>query len=438
MLALLQTGPAFSGALPDILKKAVENDLELKRLTLSLENLNLRVKRERAARGFSLSLGSTAAGSNILSYTHNFEPSAGKAEDELGFRLFLSGNMGDPLCSRIDLDVPITYGFRGDAQASLKTSLAQPLNPLLGLSPHGAEELETSNLIEEAFLAVISREIEVKREILQRIRSLYSLKLQELETEYESSVLIEEINLRESLFQINEESYAYRKLHFDLQCLEQDKELVSRKIDQLLGLLAERIGEDRFTLPEEIPDVELILPDRAQAEANPEVYRAERELRLAEVKVQEQRYHRLPELSLNSSYDWADKRLSFSLGFSMKLLDSGVRRITKMELERAVQISSLSLKEARSRYRELLADLQISVLELKILEKRYVEEEILTALRLREIKEGFERGLLGKFELLEAEWERERLKLEEKILKLDKLLLSFEAEGFLAAARRVE
>ena len=438
LLGIFQTALVLSGNLGEILNRAVENDLELKRLTLNLENLNLRAKREGAARGFSLSLGTAAAGSNLLSYSHDFEPQAGQDADQLGFGLSLSGDLGDPLYSRINMELPVSYGFGGDAEVNIKVSVVQPLNPLLGWTPHGAEDLETYNMIEEAFLAVISREIAVKGEILAGIRSLYNLGLQELEVEYQSGILLEEINLRETLFRLNEESYAYRKMYFDLKNLEQDREIVSRKIDRQLDLLAERIGEGRFSLPEEIPEVELILPALARAEINPEVYRAKNELRLGRARVQEQRYERFPELSLGSSYDWTDKKLSFSLGFSLTLLDSGLRKITRMELEKDVEMSSLSLREARSRYRESLAELQISILELGVLEQRYREEEGLAALKLREIEEGLERGLADKSELLEAEWDKERLKLETKTLKLEKLLLSLEIESLLAAARSRE
>ena len=144
--------------LAEILDRAVAKDAELRRLALELESKKLSLKQDKALRGPSLSIGASGSGgigSTGLSFSHDFSPTAPEVENEIGLTATISGDIGDPLRSQFSVEVPLTYGLGGELDWNLKTSVTQPISPLLGWQPRGAAILEIETSIQKVRIAVM-------------------------------------------------------------------------------------------------------------------------------------------------------------------------------------------------------------------------------------------------------------------------------------------
>jgi len=429
IILLFQSMSLATLDLSDLLNRALEQDLQLQRLELALENQELKLKQEKAARGGTVTLA--AEGKNGLSYTHDFDPARGENPASVELGPTLTTGLGAPLYTTISLTAPVTYDFEREPSLNFRPGITQPLNPLLGWTPVTAANLEIQNSIEKARITIMKRRIAVQMEVLNHLKSLVIEQQSLVEGESRIRVSREELIRRQKLYQSREEGYAFQKLLYEIRNFEEERELTLSTIETLKFLLAQQLGElpdGNFTAPEFIPATELILPIPKDAGFNAAVFEGRRAALLTEERIREQRFDNRPELSVGLSFDWQDKQLSLSFGVSQQILDSGRKKLAREEKLRNRDMALLALQEAVLKFRTDLAALKLSALELDKQKKSLEAQVRLANLKLDENRVLFKNGVVGRPDLLQAEWERENLDFAVLILKLDRLILDLGAQ----------
>ncbi len=414
----------------DLLNSALERDLQLQRLALALENEELKLKQDKAARGATVTLA--VEGNNALSYKRDFDPASGENPTSVELEPTLTAGLGAPLYTAISLTAPVSYDFEREPALNFKPGITQPLNPLLGWTPVAAANLEIENSIEKARIAILNRRIAVQKEVLSYLKSLTEEQQSLVEIESRIRVSREELIRRQKLYQSREEGYAFQKLLYEIQNFEEERELTLNKIETLEFLLAQQLGDlpdVNFIVPEFIPATELILPEEQDAGFNAAVFENRRAALLTEERIVEQRFDTRPELSVSASFDWQDKELSLSFGVSRQIFDSGRKKLARQEELRNHDMALLAIKEALLEFKTYLASLKLSALELEKQKKSLEAQVGLANLKLAENRVLFKNGFVGKSELLQAEWERQDLDFAVLILKLDRLLLNLDARA---------
>jgi len=430
IIILFQSMSLAAFDLSDLLNRALERDLQLQRLELALKNQEFTLKQEKAGRGATVTLA--AEGNNALSYKRDFDPARGEnpASVELGPSLI--AGLGAPLYTTISLTAPVTYDFERTPSLNFKPGITQPLNPLLGWTPVAAENLEIENSIEKARITIMNRRIAVKKEVLSRLKSLTEEQQSLVEIESRIRVNREELIRRQKLYQSREEGYAFQKLLYEISNFEEERKLTINKIETLKFLLAQQAGEFpdvNFIAPEFIPATALILPVEKDTGFNAAVFEGRLTVLLTEERIREQRFDNRPELAVGASFDWQDKQLSLSFGVSQQIFDSGRKKLAREAERRNHAIALLALQEALLEFRTDLASLKLSALELEKQKKSLEAQVRLANLKLGENRVLFKNGVVGRSELLQAEWEREDLNFAVLILKLDRLILNLDARA---------
>lgn len=449
IILLFQSMSITAVDLSDLLNRALEQDLQLQRLALALENQELKLKQEKAARGATVTLA--AEGKNGLSYIYDFDPATDENPTSVELGPTLTAGLGAPLYTTISLTAPVTYDFERAPSLNFKPGITQPLNPLLGWTPLAAANLEIQNSIEKARITIMKRRIAVQREVLSRLKSLTDEQQSLVEIKSRIRVSREELIRRQKLYLSREEGYTIQKLLYEIRNFEEERELTLSKIETLKFLLVQQVGElpwdeanwdgapgnspsgdnssVNFIAPEFIPATELILPVEKDAGFNAVVFESRRAALLTEERIREQRFDNRPELSVGVSFDWQYKQLSLSFGVSQEIFDSGRKKLAREEKLRNHDMALLALQEAVLKFRTDLALLKLSALELEKQKNSIYAQVRLANLKLDENRVLFKNGVVGRSELLQAEWEREDLDFAVLILMLDRLILNLDARA---------
>lgn len=439
IILLLQSMSLTAVDLTDLLNRALERDLHLQRLGLALENQELKLIQEKADRGATVTLA--AEGNNALSYKHDFDPARGENHASVELGPTLTAELGAPLYTTVSLTAPVSYDFEREPSLNFKPGVTQPLNPLLGWTPVAAANLEIQNSIEKARITIMNRRIAVQVEVLSHLKSLVQEQQNLVEHESRIRVSREELIRRQKLYQSREEGYAFQKLLYEISDFEEERELTLNKIETLKFLLAQQLGELQdvnFIVPEFIPAMEIILPEEQDADFNAAVFENRRAVLLTEERIREQRFDTRPELSVGASFDWQDKQLSLSFGVSQEIFDSRRKKLAREEEQRNHDMALIALQEVLLKFRVDLAALKLSALELEKQKKSLEAQVRLANLKLGEKRILFKNSVVGRSELLQAEWEREDLDFTVLILKLDRLILNLDARALVVLKELTE
>ena len=182
-------------------------------------------------------------------------------------------------------------------------------------------------------------------------------------------------------------------------------------------------------MPAQIEAVELRLADPDAADTTPGVQDALVEVRLAEIRLQDHRRARWPDLSVSASYDWLEAELSASLGFSVALLDGGSHRLTAEQLSNDVAAAELALGGARRAARREIDGARLSVVEHEEQRWRLQQEIRLAGLKVEESRAALAAGFTNEADVAAAELEQVVLGHRRQILNAQGWLLRLELDA---------
>ena len=429
VLLLLQTARIHSLDLEALIDGALGEDLALQRLELALRNHELRLEKQKAARGLDITL--SVEGGSAVTYARDWDPvERDEVDAALGVTPTLTAALGEPIHTRLSLATPLAYGFDGEPDVNFRPGVTQPLNPLLGWAPTGAADMEVAGAVADARFAVASRRIAVSREVLGRIKSIVAEERERARLHNRLRVTREDFERRTKLYRYSEQGYAFQKMDWEIRDLQADGEVAAARERMHRDLLEKATGYRE--IPGDLPEARLRLPGPQEILADPDAAKAERARLLAEERLREERFSGFPTLSLGASYDVDGRRLAMTLGFSKNLYDGGVRRMGREEKARALEIAILALAEARRAFLAELAELTVSAADLEKRSRSMAERLRLARLKVAESVAFVRSGLVSRSDLLQAEWELQDVEYESRILALDRLLFDLRIRALIA------
>lgn len=442
ILLLFAATPLFSVDLADLFRGAGERDLELKRISLSLENMGIAQARAQAGRGMQLSLDSSG-----LTFTQELGSDDSLDDSYIAATSGVTLSLGEPFHTRLGVTIPASYSTSATSDGGLRTgagaSITQPINPLLGWTPHAAEDKALRNAREKAVLERKAREAALKREIVGGLRSLAALEQRLFDADASARDLRAELDRTRALQTYEDGSYAMRKLEGALIRLEKEKAQASAEMELRRGNLERKTGvsfggspvASALTIgePQPVEDLEV------EPGSNQAVYLAGLNADLASERVKEEGFKDLPTLSVRGGYTFNTILLrdvltwyhfpSVSVSLSWKIFDNGLSRLNAEALENELAMARIGLQAAEEEYRSARAEILLAAKDLRRRKDLLEEQKALQELELREKTAAFQKGIATEADAGQARTRLDRLSFDELLLRCDAWLLSIQAEA---------
>lgn len=441
---------------------ALETDSQLKMLDLTLKNRRLSVERSNLPERFSLTLGTGKSGL-VISQTLGDAPATAISIDPT-----VSVTLGESLETSASAGAGISFSSSTESDGSVKTSflvlptvsVSQPLNPLLGLEPsEEVDRLSDYQTIKQAEINVAARGYAVRKSVVSALRSVVSLSKSVEEHARALDAAVEGLQNAVKLETYGPESADFRKLELAVNAARRKSELIDAQYDKALADLERVTGLDVDELPASVPDADLRVPADADVDRSADVFLARLGLQRSEAQLAELERPHIPQYSVGVSYAASQppgKSVrhtvggSISAGFKNVTMSGSVstditapsvggtvkiswslpdKRRESIDIESArnsVASAEIQLESTISNVRRTFEGFQYSVLELSHRRQTLQDDMELAELQLQEKRDQLEQGVIAESVLEEAQWNLEKLKVDELLLDLDELLLSLD------------
>lgn len=402
----------------DMLERAAEQDLRVRKALLSLERQKI-VFDKQAAQGLSLSLSSggpryTLDASGLFdsppSVTHNAD-----------MAVSMSLGIGDPLNSSLSLSVSTSTDFQDIPSLSASLSYTQPLNALLGWRPKTVQELQEQVTLDRAVIGIYLQKVAVKKEVVAQLKNVASLQLRLLEIEETTQNINESVEQAKMLGTYKKGSYQATSWDHSLQNLKEEQEQYQTELDHAMTTLS-RTGSDPNALPP-VPEADLQVPTLGEQDKNTQVYLLKQDIAVAEAKRKEIDFSAYPDLSVSASLNVTSLSLTPSFSFSWKLFDNGVLRHTKAEQDKAVEILKLDLDQARASFGTSVSAMTFSIAGIERRRNSLAREQTLLELEIKQNSDQLAKGIVTSAQHTRQSrklaYKQARLVLRQNTLKLD-------------------
>ena len=471
LLFLLSLSFFIAGAgamdLQEMLAQAVANDIRTKALSSVLANTLIGIERASLAPGFQLRLST-----GEVRFGYAFNPDPGYPPWLISVEPSGALILGRKTETQVNVQLPVTAYF-GEGQTPKvallpRMNIRQPLDKLRRGAGKLTKVQEEQNryAAEKARIDVLNRVSEVERALLSQMSSLLKLEQARKELEQKLADAREQLEQARRLRSFAEGSVQQRQAEFIVDKLERELAISRRRYTNAWKQLERIVGQPVDSLPVELPEPVLALPDGDQADRNPDVYLAALYSEVERLRLQEKVQPAKPKFFLggavNSLYSEVRDKFYYtvggnleaeyeditasagvggilqtatpflSVGFSYTFQDHKLEALDRKERENSLAVSRWNLEAAREAYfvaREVLA-LEIEELELR--RKSLEEDRTLTDLRLSETARWLEQGFSTAKEVQALRWEREKLDYTARVLQLDALLVRSRLEALVA------
>ena len=420
--------PVGAQDLEELVSGAVSRDREMMRLEILRDNAELQIRKSDASRGLKIQLSSGSG----LTFSHNLNSAI--TSSGLSVSPTVSVTAPDPANTSLSVGVPISVDLdAGGITPSLSTSISQPLNSLIGARKNRAlRELQNRYTLDSADIALARRALGVKQHILSSLKALYQKQSQMVDIEYQIVDLQEEALRKRSLGSYEVDSYTYLQLEGRITALQESSERAMAEFDIALARLAEDTGVDIAALPAAIPEPVIVM-DAADSVEPATVYLAELDLAVAEARVEQHSLGALPSLSIGAGFSFSETSapLSVSVRASWLALDSGVRKLGRLELENGVKLKGLALDAARQSFSRTYQDLQLQVEALADRKTQLQRSALLAEMGLADTKILVEKGLQNETEIDKSQRTLEQLEDDTLVFALDCMALQVRIDTLL-------
>jgi len=435
--------PLFAVDLGDLLRGARERDLECKRLSLGLENAGISMARAKAGRGMQFALDSSG-----VMLTQELGPFADYDDTYVSTGNGLSFSLGEPLNTRFGVSVPLSWSTgtdttSGGVRTGAGVSVTQPINPLLGWTPHAAEDMALRGAREKAQMELRSRESALKREVVSGVRTLVALEQRLFDAEASSRDARAELEKTRALQTYGEGSYAIRRLEGTLAGLEKEKAQTSAEMDLRRAALERKTGASldgsRLSASLTLGEPRPVSSFTAEPAANQAVYLAGLAVDLAAERSKEEGFKDLPVLSVRGGYNFYTVYLkdvlywyhypAVSLSVSWKVFDNGTSRLDAESLRNELAMARIGFQEAEEAFRASWAEIVLSARDMETRRDRFLEQKALQELELAEKLDAFREGIATGLDVEQTRTRMQRLSFDDLLLRCDEWLLSLQAEA---------
>lgn len=460
-----QTAAGDGPSLEQLVRAAMDGDVELQRLQLTLRNEQLKVAGRAAGKGFGLSLNlKSPPQGNLLGvsadlnkekdvFSYNYGLSAGVTASlphpfgSISTTATLDGPLEEPsppplqsalvdlgVLEQDELNTPEEdpWEVEGVGSIGLTSSVEQPLNPLFGLDAEPGADLEAAHLVVKAERGVRARVRAITREILERMKTILEHRKATRLSEHEIKKMDDDVTRRRDVLQDNQNSYSFQKLLFDLEKERRALDTRKGRLDQDIGAFEQRTGTRTFG---QLTELRLELPAAGAVARAPAVVDAVVGLRVSEHRIREAENGHWPEITVNAEYNWRDMNLSAGLGFSFTLpiLDGGLQQIESEQRNNAVATKRLEGDAARQEFAEALVTAERKIQDLNDRAWEHGRLTRLAALKVTETKAALAAGVVVQSELTQAELDHELLVLDGEILRVDRWLQKLALDALIDA-----
>lgn len=446
-VAFAQSAEGDGPSLEQLVRAAMARDDTLAQRQLEVRNRQLAVAKRAAGKSFGLSLSLNSPDKGLIGASlQNIGQDGFDSDDDFNFTYGINtgveANLPHPfgtISTTAEWERPADQ--ESDSQwklgevvsIGLKSSVEQPLNPLLGLDADLGGDLDAAHRVVKAERGVRGRLRDITRDILERMKQILQRRITVRRSVHEIADLEDEVERRRDMYQDNEDSYSFQERLFNLEKERRALETTQRRLEQDLDAFEQRTGTRHFGL---LTEALLELPAADAVDRAPAVVDAAVALRVGEHGIREKDNGRWPAVSVNAEYDWREGKLSGNVGFKLVLpiLDGGLQEITAEELNNEVTSAKLDGASARREFGEDLIALERRVRHLDYRAWEHREKTRLAALKVVETQAELDAGVVVPSDLTQAELAHDLLALDGEILRVDRWLLKLDIDALTDAA----
>jgi hypothetical protein len=451
--------------LQQMLTQAVANDVRTKALSGVVANTLIDIERASLAPGFQMKLST-----GEVRFGYAFHPDPGYPPWLISFEPSGALILGRKTETQVDVGLPVTVYFGDGVKVAPlpRINIRQPLDKLRRGAKKFTKVQEGQNRYasEKARIDVLNRVNEVQRSLFSQMSSLVALEQARKDLEQKLADAKEALEQARELKSFAEGSVQQRQVEFALSKLQRELELSKKRYANAWKQLERIVGQPVDSLPVDLPEPILALPDSDQADRNADVYLAALFSEVERLRLEEKVQPAKPKFFLggavNSIYSEARDKFYYtmggnleaqfedftataglggevstvtpfiSVGFSYSFQDRKIKALERKERENSLEMSRWSLAAARDAYfaaREVLA---LEIEELDLRRKSLEEDRTLSDLRLSEASRWLEQGFSTAKEVEALKWEREKLDYAARVLQLDALLVRSRLESLVS------
>ena len=458
---------SFAESLDRLFDTALENDNQHRILELSLENRQLAIERGNLEANFRVDVGTGG-----ITFQKNPYSATSLSNNELPWNLSMGPSVSVTLNEGIETVLTVSSGVEyrpaftptdpTESEVAQKieftpvVAVNQPLNPLFGIeaSERGARLSESESLL-QARMALWSRELAVKRQVIGALKEILGLRMAIGDAERSIQLAEQDLEKARKLGTYAEGSVDLVALQNGVHAKVRTLELTSARLALADGKFSELVGTPMPDTPVDIPLQALDLPRSFDVDRHPAVRTSTLKLEMAQIALEEHLEPFIPRYSIGASYD-IDKETvgaelsavfedfsvgsSFSTDFtgdafaasvtaSWSLPDRRAERILTRELELGLEIARISHESTLRRIATEAESLRMQIQEFEYRRVSLEEGIRLAELILEDSRKRFELGVLGERELRNAEWNLEKLSVDMVLADLDARALALDIEA---------
>jgi hypothetical protein len=418
----------------ELIGKAAEADLELQKLVVSRRIAELKIAQSAAGRGWKLAVGATDTG---LRFASNL--AAGAPALTLEIDPYVAVSAPDPARTSVSLVAPLSVTVPGGTfSPALSAGVTQPLTSLITApKDRRVRELgETISLV-QSDAAAAARMHAVAQGVIGAVKALVELRLSAGDLVEQLLDIADEAARTKALDPDAERGSAYKLIDQRKAGVEASLQRARREYEIRRARLEKDLKLSLGDSTPAVPDASLVLPSQTEVEVNPAVRSAGLEVSLAEARLEQQSLSRLPGLSIGASVGLAKGSSGVALSLPVAVefevtwqaLDSGLRKLTRQELEAQLELRKLSLEQARRAFVSALADLELEAagLEDRNADARRNQEAAVQS--VSETRLLVEKGLKTDRELAKAEYTVRKRAIQLELVALDRFAFTYKVKA---------
>lgn len=418
----------------ELIVKATEADVELQKLVVSRRIAELKIAQSAAGRGWRLGVGATDTGLRLSS---NLAAAAPALTIEIDPYVSLSAP--DPARTSVVLVAPLSLTVPGGTLSpALSAGVTQPLTSLIAApKDRRVRELGETISLFQADAATASRLHAVAQGVIGAVKALVELQLSAGDLAEQLLDVADEAARTKALDPDAERGSAYKLIEQRRVGIEASLRRARREYEVRRARLEKDLGLSLGDGTPAVPEASMALPLPADVETNPAVRSAGLEVSLAEARLDQQSLSRLPGLSVGASIGLAKGSSGAALSLPVAVefdvtwqaLDSGLRKLTRQELEAQLELRKIILQQARRAYASTLADLELEAagLEDRTLDGRRNLEAAEQS--VEETRLLVEKGLRTERELAKAVYAAQKRAVQLELLSLDRLTFAYKVKA---------
>jgi hypothetical protein len=267
-LALLAGAPPARGVdVQDLVARATENDLELRKLTLNRRIAEIRVAQIAASRGWKLNVGPQNDGLAVSAGLDGSASYLAIHQDE-----GLSVTAPDPVNTSFFLAFPTTLSFKSGGPSitqEVSTGVTQPLTPLFGADVRQRlRDQERTLSLFQIDAAVAARMSTVAGRVVASLKALVELRLRIGDLSEQLLDIAEEEARTKALDPQGEKGAAYHQIEQRKAGIQESLTRAEREYEVRKSRLQKELGVEIGDEPPTVPEVGTKLPSEADAESS--------------------------------------------------------------------------------------------------------------------------------------------------------------------------